>query len=139
MGANTALNDEEENALCSYISYMANRGFPLSIPQLMGFAWCIAKERGKSEVFSEHGPSRKWWLGFKARHPDLGLRRPDPLDRGRASLGSVETIREYFALLRETLESNGLSDQPHRIYNCDAYITATRPHFTLTNLQVRRL
>lgn len=119
MGVKTALTTDEESALCSYISYMANRGFPLSIQQLMGFAWCIAKERGREHVFTKSGPSRKWWQGFKKRHPDLSLRRPDALDRGRACLGNVNALREYFQLLKETIEVNGLSDKPERIYNCD--------------------
>ncbi|KAH3835204.1 hypothetical protein DPMN_108552 [Dreissena polymorpha] len=119
MGVDTALTTDEEDALVSYIGYMANRGFPLSIQQLIGFAWCIAKERGRGDVFSDSGPSRSWWNGFKSRHPGLGLRRPDSLDRGTASLGSVNALREYFSLLKETLESNELTDKPDRIYNCD--------------------
>ncbi|WAR11772.1 hypothetical protein MAR_025952 [Mya arenaria] len=85
---------------------MDNRGFPLSIKQVLGFAWCIAKEHGKCDVFIKIGPSRDRWNGFKTRHPDLWLRRPDALDRGRASLGN-------------TLDSNNISDKTERIYNCD--------------------
>ncbi|KAH3729694.1 hypothetical protein DPMN_055672 [Dreissena polymorpha] len=33
MGVDTALTTDEEAALVSYIGYMANRGFPLSIQQ----------------------------------------------------------------------------------------------------------
>ena len=100
MGIKTALTEEEELALCDYISYMANRGFAQSVPQLLGFPWCIAKERGKGEVFAKTGPSRKWWRGFKNMHPDISLRRPDALNRGRASLGNVNALREYFDLLK---------------------------------------
>ncbi|KAH3863016.1 hypothetical protein DPMN_025992 [Dreissena polymorpha] len=39
IGVDTALTTDEEAALVSYIGYMANRGFPLSIQQLIGFAW----------------------------------------------------------------------------------------------------
>ncbi|KAL4221115.1 hypothetical protein ACF0H5_019375 [Mactra antiquata] len=58
MGVKTALTEDEELALCNYISYMANRGFPLSISQLLGFAWCIGKERNKENVFTKTGPSQ---------------------------------------------------------------------------------
>lgn len=119
MGVKTALTEDEELALCNYISYMANRGFPLTIQQLIGFAWCIAREHGKESVFTKSGPSRKWWKGFKNRHPDLSLRRPDPLDRGRACFGNVNAIRDYFQLLKETIESNDLKEKPDQIYNCD--------------------
>lgn len=110
MGVKTALTSEEDLALCNYITYMASRGFPLSVDQLLGFAWCIAKERGKESVFCKTGPSRKWWRGFKRRHPDLRLRRPDALDRGRACLGNVNAVRDYFELLKETLDANNLND-----------------------------
>ena len=118
MGVKTALSSEEESALCNYITYMANRGFPLTIQQILGFAWCIAKEHGK-RVFTKNGPSRNWWRFFKKRHPELKLRRPDALDRGRAALGNVGALRDYFKLLKETIESNKLEDSPERIYNCD--------------------
>jgi hypothetical protein len=57
MGVKTVLTDDKEIALCNYITYMANRGFPLSVPQLLGFAWCIAKERNKEDIFTKNGPS----------------------------------------------------------------------------------
>ncbi|XP_060560017.1 jerky protein homolog-like [Ruditapes philippinarum] len=119
MGVKTALTDEEETALCNYITYMANRGFPLSAPQLLGFELCIAKERNKEGVFTKNGPSRKWLRGFKRRHPNLNLRCPDALDRGRACLGNVNTLRDYFELLKETMDANKRNDKPSQIYNCD--------------------
>ena len=59
MGIKSPLTAEAESALCTNISKMDDRGFPLSIQQLNGFAWCIAKEHGKENVFTKHGPSRK--------------------------------------------------------------------------------
>ncbi|WAR02487.1 hypothetical protein MAR_009045 [Mya arenaria] len=98
---------------------MAKRGFPLTIGQVTGFAWCIAKERGKGDVFKKTGPSKKWWRGFKQRHPELRLRRPDSLERGRVTMGNVHSIREYFTILKETLNANQLDEKPHLIFNCD--------------------
>ena len=133
MGAATALDESEEEALVNYISYMAHRGFPLNVSQVCGYAWCIAKEHNKARVFSEKGPSGKWWRGFKSRHPDIALRRPDALDRGRAAMGNVAVMKDYFELLQSTLESNELKDHPDRIYNCD------EADPLLTNHPVRRL
>lgn len=46
MEAPTALNAEEESALCSYIEYMANRGFPLSIqPVIVYCTWTGQTQR----------------------------------------------------------------------------------------------
>ncbi|VDI13101.1 Hypothetical predicted protein [Mytilus galloprovincialis] len=120
MGASTVLTSEDEISLVNYIEYMAQRGFPRSVSQVIGFAWCIAKEHPGARVFNESGPTEKWWRGFKKRQPKISLRRPDPLDRGRAAMGNVETMRDYFfKLLKSTLETNDLKDKPERLYNCD--------------------
>lgn len=119
MGASTYLSAEDETSLCNYIDYMAKRGFPLTISDIKGFAFSIAKERGHADTFEKDGPSRKWWRGFKKRHPEFGLRRTDALDRGRAVMGSTHVIKGYFDLLKATLDENNLFDQPQRIYNCD--------------------
>lgn len=119
MGANTVLKPEDEISLVHYIEYMAQRGFPLSVSQVKGFAWCIAKEHPNERIFRESGPSEKWWRGFKKRHPDIALRRPDQLDRGRAAMGNVNVMKDYFQLLKSTLEVNDLKDKPERLYNCD--------------------
>ncbi|CAG2245714.1 unnamed protein product [Mytilus edulis] len=34
-------------------------------------------------------------------------------------MGNVETMRDYFKLLKSTLETNDLKDKPERLYNCD--------------------
>lgn len=46
VGVQAASSSDEENALLNYIDYMSQSEFPLSIHKLLGFAWCIAKERG---------------------------------------------------------------------------------------------
>lgn len=40
-GNPTALTPEEEQSLCNYLEYMAGRGFPLTIPQVMLMAIAI--------------------------------------------------------------------------------------------------
>ncbi|VDI05778.1 Hypothetical predicted protein [Mytilus galloprovincialis] len=73
MGASTVLTSEDEISLVNYIEYMAQRGFPLSVSQVIGFAWCIAKEHPGARVFNESGPTEKWWRGFKKDNPKYHL------------------------------------------------------------------
>ena len=81
-GPPTILSEEHELSLCSYIEYMATRGFPLTISQILMYAWCLDKKEGKNK-FGENGPCYTWWLGFKRRHPEsVKLRKPNSLDRG---------------------------------------------------------
>ena len=56
LGNETTLSEEDEKALCSYIEYMATRSFPLTVDQVMKYAWSIDK-RGKGK-FGVNGPSQ---------------------------------------------------------------------------------
>ena len=59
------------------------------------FAWSIAKRLGKSGQFnSEYGPGKSGGLCLKQRHPQLSLRRSDPLDRNRAEALNSSIVNE---------------------------------------------
>ena len=119
-GPTTALTLEEENALVSYLVYMANRGFPLTRTMVKAFAWAIAKRSGNDGRFNqEYGPGEHWWANFRKRHPKLTLRKTDKLERSRAEALNPEVVEEYFKLLETTLDENGLKNCPRQIYNCD--------------------
>ena len=115
----TFLTAEQEQVLCNYISLMAQRAFPLTIQQILSYAWCIDKKSGRNK-FGPNGPSETWWKGFKGRHPEaVKLRKPDSLDRGRAIYGTVNALRHYFQILKSALEEGGFCHRPQDIYNCD--------------------
>ena len=117
-GRPTFLSQENEISICGYIDYMAQRGFPLTVNTIMMIAWAVDKKTGGNK-FGERGPSETWWHSFKSRHPDLKLRKPDSLDRGRAMYATVENLRSYFVLLKNVLEEHNFSSRPQDIYNCD--------------------
>ena len=118
-GTSTFLNEEEELSLCNYIDLMAQRAFPLSVQQIINYAWCIDRKSGRNR-FGSNGPSETWWKGFKGRHPEaIKLRKPDSLDRGRAIFGTVNRLRHYFQLLKGVLDNGNFSNRPQDIYNCD--------------------
>ncbi len=119
-GVSTALSSMEEDALESYLIYMADRGFPLSRTMVKAFAWSIAKKLGKAERFNEeYGPGDKWWWLFKQRHPKLTLRRSDSLDRNRAEAVNPAIVSEYYDILHTVLTDNGILNNCRQIFNCD--------------------
>ena len=119
-GVSTVLTPTEEEALESYLIYMANRGFPLTRTMVKAFAWSIAKRLGKSGRFnSEYGPGEKWWTLFKQRHPQLSLRQSDPLDRNRAEALNSSIVNEYYDLLHTVLTDNNILNNARQILNCD--------------------
>ena len=118
-GPPTVLSKVEEDALVSYLVYMAKQGFPLTPKMTTAYAWAISIKTGKSDRFPENGPSRNWFTRFRKRHPELCLRKMDNLERTRAECLSPEVISNYFDLLEKTLTENELINKPRQIYNAD--------------------
>ena len=52
-GVSTVLSSTEEDALESYLIYMANRGFPLTRTMVKAFAWSITQKFDKAGHFNE--------------------------------------------------------------------------------------
>jgi hypothetical protein len=56
-GPSTVLTAREEDALASYLLYMAERGFPLTSNMARAFAWAVSLRSGTSDRFNEEtGP-----------------------------------------------------------------------------------
>ena len=119
VGHPTILTPEEESSLKNYIFYMASHAFPLNIKQIKGFAWALLIRSGREKQFKERGPTEKWWRGFKKRHPELSLRTPDSLDRGRSRMANENVVKSHFNTLKKTLQENGLLDNAEKIFNVD--------------------
>ena len=99
-GSDTVLTAEEEKALCTYLIYMAEKGFPLTRTMVMAFAWAVAIRSGKAHRFNpDLGPGNHWWSNFRQRHPEITLRKVDKLDRSRAECLNPVVVKEYFELL----------------------------------------
>ncbi|XP_071510366.1 uncharacterized protein [Diadema antillarum] len=120
LGAMTKLSTELERDLLTVINYMAAKAMPLTVNQILMYAWVLDRKCGDSK-FGEKGPSYNWWLRFRKAYPDmtLKLRRPDRLDRSRIVSSTVDNLREYFQLLKGVLDRYNLHDHPDRIYNVD--------------------
>ena len=100
---------------------MATRSFPLTVDQVMKYAWSIDK-RGEGK-FGMNGPSQGWWLSFRKRYPNVcKLRKPDIIDRGRSIYNTVRVLRQFYQVLKKTLDDYNLEERPMDIYNCDETI-----------------
>ena len=59
-GPATILSATEEDALVSYLLYMAEHGYPLTRTMMKAFAWAIAKRSGHGDRFNpETGPGER--------------------------------------------------------------------------------
>ena len=76
----TVLTSKDDDALVSYLVYMAQHGFPLTRTLTKVLAWAIAVRSGKDGRFGKEGPSEHWWARFRICHPELTLRKVDKLE-----------------------------------------------------------
>ncbi|XP_019632958.1 PREDICTED: tigger transposable element-derived protein 6-like [Branchiostoma belcheri] len=108
---------------------MAEWGHPISVPILKALAGEIhqrkCKTTGKTprfricEASGKLVAGRKWWRGFKKRHPQIAHRAQDPLSRERAKMSSQETVDDFFKLYTKIVAENRLQNKPNLIHNCD--------------------
>ena len=63
--------------------------------------------------------SKGWWDTFCKRHPEITLRRAEPLSYARAVANNHAIIEHYFDVLQEVIEGNCLGGRPGQIFNCD--------------------
>ncbi len=105
---NTALNDEEEQAVEKYVLWQYERGFCLQNHEIKALireihAKAVAKGEKRQKINPVDGPSDKFMRGFYERRPDLRPRLAEHVDRGRINMANSDTIKQYFDLLKDTL------------------------------------
>ncbi|KAG5283992.1 hypothetical protein AALO_G00021760 [Alosa alosa] len=112
---------EEEEALVGYIFWMAAHRFPItrSVALLLATEICKASGRTSPLVNMEKGLSKMWWTRFRARHPTVASRRPDPLDRERVHGATVARVDELFHICQALYQQHWFGGTPAQIYNCD--------------------
>ena len=118
-GPSSVLSKEEEDALALYIVKMVEMGFGLSREDVMHVAFVIAEKTGKKHPFKDGMAGRGWFDGFRARHPKLMLRTPQPLSYNRALGGNADVIKDFFAKLGAIYARLNILSKPMLIYNMD--------------------
>ena len=119
-GRKTKLTEDEEKIFVDYCVFMAKCSHPVTVPVIKAFAWAIVRKRNQpSRFYPTNGPNWKWWGGFKNRHPEISLRKPDNLDQVRSRMNNQVVMDKFFKLLKEELESIDILNKPEHIFNAD--------------------
>ena len=113
------LSKEEEDALAHYIIQMVNMEIGLSREDVMRLGFLLAEKSGKRHPFENGMAGRGWFDGFRARHPNLTLRTPQPLSYNRAHGVNDVVIQNFFAKLDATYARLNIFSKPMLIYNMD--------------------
>ncbi|KAJ4433337.1 hypothetical protein ANN_15596 [Periplaneta americana] len=115
----TVFSVEEENLLINYILKMEERLFGLTTYDLRLLAYQWAEKLGKIHSFSKTKEicGKDWLSGFRVRHPQLALRKPEATCAARAAAFNKVNVGKFFNLLTRVVEEKGFT--PEKIYNCD--------------------
>ena len=117
-GPQPYLSYEEEEELVTYLVKCAEIGYPKTKDEVIGIVR-QALHKKKGAEFAEEFKGRGWWERFMDRWPTLSLRKGDALAVSRFQALTADNLKEYYDLLKTTLETHGLMNLPSRIYNMD--------------------
>ena len=104
---------------CEYLIKMSEMGFGLNRETVMEMAYKIVNKTGRKHPFKNEKAGRAWFEGFQRRHPNLMLRKPQPLSYCRAASSNQETIEDFFGKLGAIYGRLNLISKPMYIYNVD--------------------
>lgn len=113
-GAKPYLTAAEEEELVSFLDKSSRIGYPYTRKQVLALVQQILDSKNINTKVSNG-----WWERFQQRHPAIRLRSAMPLSVARAKATDYEVLDNYFDMLKETLESNGIINNASCIYNCD--------------------
>ena len=113
-GPTRYLTNEEENELVCFVTGAAEMGYSYTRADVLELVQEILVRKNIATTIS-HG----WWEGFKKRHPEITLRKPEPVSHVRANCAQPEVLRRYFDELEVILKGNELMESPSCIFNMD--------------------
>ena len=105
--------------MAQYFVQIADMGFGLTREDVMRTAFLIVDKSGREHPFINGMAGRGWFEGFRARHPQLTLRTPQPLSYCRALSANPEIIQDFFAKLGAICARLNILSKPMLIYNVD--------------------
>lgn len=121
MRPDTVLSQEEDNLLEKWILHIADAGFPTSKEQLLDSVQMILNKSKRQTIFTDNRPGRKWYQGFRRRHPLVVEKESQNLNGARASV-TEENLRGWYDEVYQSFKKLGILDildDPERIFNMD--------------------
>ena len=85
---------------------------------LLGWTSYYIMCKQKRLLNSNNVPGQERWNSFKARNPEVVLRKPEKLTTCRSRMMNRVVVDNYFTELKSRFENNHLSDIT--VWNCDA-------------------
>ncbi|CAM1295885.1 Uncharacterised protein r2_g520 [Pycnogonum litorale] len=113
------LGDEYEKLLVQKIQEMEKALFGLTGLDVRRLAFEFANRVGMPHRFNAENKMADpdWLSGFLKRHPELSLRKPEPVNLVRAVGFNKPKVDEFYKVLKEALSTETFT--PTRIWNMD--------------------
>ena len=116
-GPKSYLSHGEEVELGQFLQAVGQIGYPKTRREVKNIAESVAREKG---LLKKSRISDGWFRRFLQRQLQLCLRKGDATASVRMNAMSKQhELEEYFHVLKDVLEKNGLMNQPGCIYNVD--------------------
>ncbi|CAG9574838.1 unnamed protein product [Danaus chrysippus] len=117
-GPPTILNNEEEEALVTWIKVSSRKGFPKRKEDLIKSVSEFLKKTNRTSTFKN---GEKWFKLFLARHPSLAFRTPEAVTAASSTV-SENDVRGWFRQINDYFVENNLGhilSDPARVLNGD--------------------
>ncbi|KAK3108839.1 hypothetical protein FSP39_017026 [Pinctada imbricata] len=108
---------EIENRVARAVIEAARQGIGISKRQFLRRVGSLCKQIGIK--FKKGNPGKEWYEGFKKRHPEVVIRKPEKIALSRARMVNKEVLNKYFSGLKVIIDELNLGDKPHLIWNAD--------------------
>lgn len=113
----TIFTPKEEEDLVAYVKKMDSIFYGLTRVEFLRIVGEFAKKIGKEGVFTDNIAGKGWFHKFRARHPELVLRTPEPTSIARVKGFNRVAVERFYSLLEETIEKHNII--PDMMYNVD--------------------
>ena len=101
--------------------------YGLTRSALQQLAYEYAEQNHISHPFKKGKAGSGWIHGFMTRHPELSLRKPEPISIARATGFNRPQVNRFFQLLEDVLHQYHFDSS--RIFNCD--VTGKCPDYNV--------
>ena len=119
IGRKPILPLELEKDLERYCLEMEDKYYGLTRNDIKRMAYCLAIRNNLQHPFSKQKESagRKWLNLFLKRHPNLSVRKPQPVSDARIKGFTPENVSKFFSILEPELVK--INFNPNKIFNVD--------------------
>ena len=112
-------NDTIEAEFVSLIKLMAQGGFPLGMKEVLVIAYKYAIQNGIKGFSGKKLAGYEWLNSFLKRHPELNVRKSEPLSIARASGMNHPVVDKWFSNLEASVDKLGIKNKPDDFWNVD--------------------